>query len=1744
MTFSQANPTAQLSFTASSTGPFTITYDFSNPPSPDYLWYTVPNPQTVTVSLRTLSIYPASFAAVAPGVVSPVYTITSNFVPVSGLQVNFTDVSNVGIQFFPQSVFLTPSQPSAPFQFASSVSGPISFVLSGGDEDLYQAPASSKISVNPLSIQAPIWQAMYCGDTVEYPFSISSLPSEYVSVALFANGATFEPSSFNFSSDDSDDTVNVQVTAIYSNPTTQVTYVVTGPDSDLVQNLNNNNFNIRSKTITAPTYNGGLTVGVPTSFVISLNMPPASDLTVTPIAPGVVFSPASFEFNTSTLLTVSFTATPSNVGRVVVTYYVTGTDAGCYTPPPSTNMQINALSAAVSPYFVAFSLPIGIQSNPYTFTVPALQNDVTVTPYGYGLTFTPASFTLTPAIPSAYFTLVGSVIGVQVAQFSVSGDGATSIGNLPLINATVNVLQRTFTLPSSLSNVYVQVPSDPIIVALAYAPINGVSLRLWAPNTVFTPETLEFTSTELSQSFTYVTSAAGLNQQVTFFVTGDDAALYQVPATLTLNAYLRPLIVSQPAAATYNTKFYFTISTLYSPPNSLTFTPVGAFTFSSPMQTITSDGAGSVSFSATPLGIGNAPIKVIVGGDSALYSVIADLQIQTEQASFIIALPQTLDMVLGVPSVPVYVYCSAPPANDVSITITSSQLVISPSVLTFTPSSTVAQITALADASYFAANGGGSVTFTYTVGGSDAAYFAGASQQIQVSVQSPIRNLELSPAEIAVVPGTLTYFTITLEDLPLNSVTVTPNVDNAPFITITPANAVFTSTSAQSAIFSISTTFPLLVTAQIDVTVTGPDAYFYQASAQAIDTAVTSPMGVITTNLPQAPIQAQQTTTVEFMDISVLAPQSDLMVTPFVANGPAVTFSPSTLTFTPTTLSLRYTITPSAPGVVIVGFNVSGDDAAFFYLQTQTDALNVVGLNIYGLSAVLFNGNDQLVAGVTSRTFTANVDVLPPNGITVTPFSPELTFTPSDLVFTPQTGAVTFTVTPNVNAVSRQSTVQVAFALTGTDAALYTTPASFTTSILPRTLTLGTVPTLFGFQSAQIAITAQYPPINGLTVSFSGSGITFTPAEVTISNGTSSSFVTITPSQSGITNARISVSLGGDDAGLYTTPSIAPLTVQWGQINIPPTANGIYSVTVPITLTPAPQGTVVVTPVSEGVTFTPASLVFGPSITALSFTAVSSVPGPAQFTYTLSGDYASSYRFAGGATQATATNFQTLMLDVSTPTAAYTYVAGSVSRPFVITSQTMDGTSTVAPNEPVIIVPFANFDDAVFYPANVSIEAPANTATFSVSTNTIGTLVVGFTVYTNGSSYAAMSSVTLPVSQRSFDIAANLFQNTAYSPASSVFVFNVTSPQFTIFAKSVPANVTLTPVSENFKFTPETLNFDSATSAANFTITGTAVGPAIISFVVGGPDAALFSVPAPHTYTRVTYQIGLPVVPALSVGVPSEPQRVTIYPVPVEPFILYLPAATAKIVYTPTQLVFAAGTNASTFTALAYATTITTDTEANIPGTQQTFTAAPNAIILAGRENGDFQTYAIPLSTPTSVNVMPGIFVLHHPRYQMNVQSHVDVEISVAPRSDIVITLYGNNLVFEPAHVTFRAGQSLKQSVEVTPLGATSYETDDQGFKVNYICSGTNSQDYLCPSETIHYIALPRWYIAAAVLAPIGFVIICIIVAFVIYRRRNTEKVRRLSVGSVYESLPEAPPQAARGVIVADQNTYLLSNQQ
>lgn len=341
ISFSNDAPTAQLSFTAvEGTGATLITF---TPNGGTYVsWYNYPLTQTVTVNLRTFDLSYTTLPAIVPGQMSPVYTITTNWAPLSEVTI-FLNSSNGGVTFFPSTLVFSPSVTSQTFQYTASISGTFSYVIGGPNATLYAPPAITTVTVNKLTMTDPNYVTQNCGDAYDYVLSLTSPPPNGVLLEVFANGATVSPSAFNFTPATS--SIPFTMTGNYVTTTT-VRYVVTGQDSALVNTIANDQFNIVQKTITVPTFTG-LLPGVASAFVISVNVPPSSDLTITPNAPGITFNPAQWVFNTNSLLSVSFTATPTNPGTVLLSYTITGTDAGCFNVPPAVNINVGQLPVTI-----------------------------------------------------------------------------------------------------------------------------------------------------------------------------------------------------------------------------------------------------------------------------------------------------------------------------------------------------------------------------------------------------------------------------------------------------------------------------------------------------------------------------------------------------------------------------------------------------------------------------------------------------------------------------------------------------------------------------------------------------------------------------------------------------------------------------------------------------------------------------------------------------------------------------------------------------------------------------------------------------------------------------------------------------------------------------------------------------------------------------------------------------------------------------------------------------------------------------------------------------------------------------------------------------------------------------------------------------------------------------------------------------------------------------------------------------
>jgi hypothetical protein len=77
----------------------------------------------------------------------------------------------------------------------------------------------------------------------------------------------------------------------------------------------------------------------------------------------------------------------------------------------------------------------------------------------------------------------------------------------------------------------------------------------------------------------------------------------------------------------------------------------------------------------------------------------------------------------------------------------------------------------------------------------------------------------------------------------------------------------------------------------------------------------------------------------------------------------------------------------------------------------------------------------------------------------------------------------------------------------------------------------------------------------------------------------------------------------------------------------------------------------------------------------------------------------------------------------------------------------------------------------------------------------------------------------------------------------------------------------------------------------------------------------------------------------------------------------------------------------------------------------------------------------------------------------------MNVTVAPPPRTNVVLTLYGNNLLFVPPSITFLPGIDTL-TIDVTPIIQSNAQWNIP-FKINYFVSGANAADYIAPPESL-----------------------------------------------------------------------------
>ncbi|WP_169055411.1 putative Ig domain-containing protein [Rhizobium sp. P44RR-XXIV] len=186
------------------------------------------------------------------------------------------------------------------------------------------------------------------------------------------------------------------------------------------------------------------------SLTMTLSQAPGTDLTVTPTAAGLTFSPAVISFASgSTTQSFTITANPgATPGPTTINYALGGTDAADYVAPASTSMTV--LGTISPPAYPA--LTQGSSSPTLTMTASSA-GAVSITPSATGLTFSPATLNFSGGASQNFTVTAASNAGPGsvAVSYALSGSGASVYVTPPSGAIAVNVPAPTISSISPTS---------------------------------------------------------------------------------------------------------------------------------------------------------------------------------------------------------------------------------------------------------------------------------------------------------------------------------------------------------------------------------------------------------------------------------------------------------------------------------------------------------------------------------------------------------------------------------------------------------------------------------------------------------------------------------------------------------------------------------------------------------------------------------------------------------------------------------------------------------------------------------------------------------------------------------------------------------------------------------------------------------------------------------------------------------------------------------------------------------------------------------------------------------------------------------------------------------------------------------------------------------------------------------------------------------------------------------------------
>jgi len=221
------------------------------------------------------------------------------------------------------------------------------------------------------------------------------------------------------------------------------------------------------------------------------------------------------------------------------------------------------------------------------------------------------------------------------------------------------------------------------------------------------------------------------------------------------------------------------------------------------------------------------------------------------------------------------------------------------------------------------------------------------------------------------------------------------------------------------------------------------------------------------------------------------------------------------------------------------------------------------------------------------------------------------------------------------------------------------------------------------------------------------------------------------------------------------------------------------------------------------------------------------------------------------------------------------------------------------------------------------------------------------------------------------------------------------------------------------------------------------------------------------------HNIQVPEFPILTVGVPVTLQMSILSnitdPVIVTPYL-------DSVVFLPETFVFTSVKSTVSFQVVGlYTYGVLSDKNTNPvkTGTHDLVNPGHSYFNLYWRymyqQAGDDLPYVHPAYT--YINVLPAGFIVSFPHLQIGQTSTLTISTTAPPRSDVVLTLIGNNLNFNPPNLLFTKSSTVA-TTQVSPVHADYKDFSSLPFTVDYILSGTNQADFIAPAQS--FLAVSR----------------------------------------------------------------------